>query len=316
MARLPAVHCPTCKRWLESDEFTPNARGGAYRASGYESCLRRCQACGIGLSNANTDDLERLTVIYRDPFAGLQAWVKEGWDETLEQALNANHRPAKRTEFASSNSEDHVTWTVFRFLQNAGALGQTLRRVGIGADAGEAGEPLLLLWGVPLPSGDPSAAAIRDRLIGVLDHIGEHPRSRSEPDVILNFGRAGVVLIEVKRGSANDTKPAAYAGWDKYLKDTPAFRDAGRARQIGLYELARNWRIGWDLAGGRPLTLVNLGPAGLFEGQPGADLLQFRECLNRAGGQQFEAVTWGTLLGAVEDKPDWFAAYVCQRGLA
>ena len=51
MARLVTMACPGCGQLLESREFTPNAKGGAKKATGYEDCLRRCDDCEIGLSN-------------------------------------------------------------------------------------------------------------------------------------------------------------------------------------------------------------------------------------------------------------------------
>jgi hypothetical protein len=270
--------------------------------------------CGIGLSNAKTDNLDRLTVIYRDPFANLPDWLREGCEQTLDHALNVNHRRAKKTKFMSSRSEDHVTWTVFRFLQRDGALAKTLGQLGMGPGP-TVDEPRLLLWGVPVPGDDPQGAAIRDQLIRVLDRIGERPRFRSEPDVILDFDQAGLVFIEVKHESANDTKPETYAGWDTYLRDTPAFLDPRRVRGTGLYELARNWRIGWDLAGGRPFTLINLGPAALFAGKNGALLGQFRSCLATANDRRFETRMWTDLLGTIDNGPDWFWTYVRERGL-
>lgn len=315
MARLPPVQCPKCGRTVESVEFMPNARGGARRASDYESCLRRCEICSIGLSNANTADLDRLTIIYRDPFAGLPDWLREGCEQTFAQALNASNRRTKWTRMASSKSEDHVTWIVFRFLQQRGVLGETLRRVGIGLSTGPTRELVLLLWGVPVPIDDPAGISLRERLIAASDRIGEDPCFRSEPDVILGFDQAGIVLIEVKCSSANDRKRETYPGWGKYLVSTQAFRDARHVRATGLYELARNWRIGWDLAGDRCLTLVNLGPAELFAGRQGKALVEFSKHLSIGDGRRFETLTWTELLSAIHDKPNWLREYTRERGL-
>ncbi len=158
--KLSPVHCPKCGQVVESAEFTPNARGGAPRASGYASCLRRCEACGLGFSNAKTGDLSKLTIIYRDPFAGLPDWIQWGWYETWTNSLNISHRQVKKTEFMSSRSEDHVTWTVFKFLQSNGAFRRTMLRVGILPAMIEC-EPGLILWGVSSLASFPEGKASR-----------------------------------------------------------------------------------------------------------------------------------------------------------
>lgn len=315
MARLPSVPCPQCDRILKSDEFKPNAQGGARRASGYESCLRRCDDCGIGLSNANTDDLERLTIIHRDPFARLPDWLREGWQETMDQALNVRNRPKKKARFGHSTSEDHVTWTVFRFLQCQGILGKTLRRVGIGPDTEPPREPTMLLWGVPSPIGDPEGTAVRERIEGVLNQIGEYQDFRSEPDLVLDFQQAGLALVEVKYRSGNAKEPRSSSGWNLYLKSTQAFRDPEMVRRSGLYELARYWRIGCDLAGERPFTLVNLGLDDLFTGHAGEEIERFHACLKRRTTRCFKTLAWADLLRRVDVSPSWFQTYLQGRGL-
>ena len=65
--RLPSVACPSCGRTLESDEFVPNAGEGRINATCIEDCLRRCSVCGLGVSNANTARVDKLTVMYIDP---------------------------------------------------------------------------------------------------------------------------------------------------------------------------------------------------------------------------------------------------------
>jgi hypothetical protein len=143
-----------------------------------------------------------------------------------------------------------VTWTVFRYLEHAHELGPTMRRLGLVPQA--PATPALLLWGVPVPYGGASASVIQERFKAVSDSLGERLDSRSEPDVILDFRDAGVVLIEVKLRSCNDRLNARSPKWDRYLDGTDAFVDRAKARGSGLYELARNWRIAFDLANGRP----------------------------------------------------------------
>ena len=308
---LPRVKCPDCGQWLESKEFTPKGERGASRASGFDSCLRRCESCGVGFSNANTADVTKLTVIRRDPIP--QA-VKEHAEEVLSLALNEQHRSSKRKEFQSHRSEDAVTWTVFRYLQSKNLLGHVLQVVE-GEPAKPEQEPTLLLWGSPVPPGDPAALQLRKALVQVGDAIGERPGSRSEPDVIMDFHQAGVCIIEVKLGSPNEMKNEGYSGWPFYTDRTAAFVSHSDVCRSGCYELARNWRIGWDLAGTRPFTLINLGPAGLFDKQRG-ELERFDKSLSKRADRRFRRLAWTEFLTSVlPASPDWFRSFVNERGV-
>ena len=149
----------------------------------------------------------------------------------------------KLRRFGFSTSEDAVTWVVFGYL-------------ALHAARGLSGLAQRLLAG----------SELRARLVDILDSIGEDKKRRSEPDVVLDYGSAGLAVIEVKLHAANDeAKPADVAKFDKYLRDTSAFGDPSKVKKSRMYELSRNWRIGWDLAGQRPFRLVNLGPAALFK---------------------------------------------------
>jgi hypothetical protein len=213
---------------------------------GYDSCLRRCEGCGFGFSNAMTAEIGRITIVYRDPFGNIPDYIAAGHDEVLGQALNRINRPSKRMKFMSSKSEDHLTWTLFRHLQLASEMGKVMGQLGIDFMGNPPVEPSLLLWGSPVPPQDEASKAIQDRLIKVLDLLGEKQQRRSEPDVVIDYGEWGAIFIEVKHGSPNDDKPAAYKGWHTYLSNTDAFRDGDSVPNTGLYELARNWRIAWD----------------------------------------------------------------------
>src|SRR5688572_15546547 len=138
MARLPSIKCPECHAILESREYIPNARGAAEAPSDYSSCLRRCEPCGRGFSNARTADVRHLAQIDRDPFHRLPVFLRHGWDETMDRALNEQNRGPKRCKFHSRNSEDHVTWVVFRHLHREGTLRLTLERLGVTVAASDA----------------------------------------------------------------------------------------------------------------------------------------------------------------------------------
>jgi hypothetical protein len=190
-ARLPSIRCE-CGTLIESGPFRPNKRGGAPSASGYASCLRRCEVCGIGFSNAKTGNISGLTLILREPFAQMPIWLSEDSDSALDQCLNRAHAAKKRMDFQSLHSEDHVTWTVTKLLQREGALGRAFGHP-------DCREPDLLIWGAPVPyERNPHGHALRERVIAHLNDLNEQPRFRTEPDLVLDFGNNGVVIVEAK----------------------------------------------------------------------------------------------------------------------
>jgi hypothetical protein len=315
MERLPSVFCPGCGRTIESELYTPKANGRPPTAMGYESCLRRCEGCGFGFSNARTAVVNRLTIVYQDPFHDIPNHISAGHEEVLDQALNRINRPSKRLKFMSAKSEDHLTWTVFRHLQLGKEIGGVISRLGVGLIASPQIEPSLLLWGSPVPPQKESGKTIQARLIEVLDRLGENPQRRSEPDVILDYGELGTIFIEVKNGSPNDNKHADYKGWPTYLCKTDSFRDAKSVPQTGLYELVRNWRIAWDFAGHRPMALINLGPSDLFQGANKTNLQVFSRTLNQVEKRRFLTFTWRRFFEAMPHCPSWLRKYLGARGV-
>jgi hypothetical protein len=312
MSELEAIVCPDCRRSTGSVDYVAEKRGGPPPALSYATCLRKCPSCDIGFSN--TRNPNAVVRIYRDPLRNIPEQVRGGALEALAAALNIRNRENKREKFAFETSEDAVTWTVFRYLQLTENVTPVLRECIPGLLSAAPQEPSLLLWGAPVPPSDPRAGAIRQRLEELLLRIGENLESFSEPDVILDLGPAGIVMIEVKYRSLNDTKPADHGGWSRYI-DTDAFADPMTLRNGGHYELARNWRIGWELAGERPFTLANLGPAVLFEGSVGKRLTEFERCLQRREGRCFRQLPWPRLLEAIPGWAGWFKDYVASRGL-
>lgn len=316
MVRLPEVECHRCGQVLASAEFKPKKGRMAPHGTTFEACFRRCDRCGHAYSNSNTGDLNRLTVIYRELFREVPPEIVEGCELILANALNVRNRKSKRRKFLSSNSEDHATWTVFRFIQLAERLGDILRNLGACIGGPSQHSPAVLFWGVPLPSGDHRAVGLQEQLIGTLDALGEGRQSRSEPDLIVDFGAAGLVFIEVKLRSANDRLDGADPKWDRYILNTRAFADAPGVRATGLYELARNWRIAWDIANGRPLTLMNLDSPELFDGKKKSILDEFQKCLRLSDHHRFVRCTWRELFKLLPSLPDWLRAYDEDRSIS
>lgn len=301
--KLPDISCE-CGRTLSSREFEPNGRRGAPRASGYASCLRKCELCGVGYSNASTSDRTKLQRILRAPFEGLPAWLNDGLDDALNRCLNqaSDHARKKREAFQSVASEDHATWTVMRALQRVGALGKAFGR--------ENSNPAMLLWGVPVPASD-AGDALRERLLYLLrNNLGEREGWFTEPDVILDFG-SSIIFVEAKLTSSNDAKAAGYGGWRTYV-DSNAFASPELAVKSKLYQLARNWRIAVELADARHFTVVNLAPS--FSKAERRSLAMLRASTNRQRAGTVTLRTWDKVSNALKGE-DWFERYAQARGL-
>ena len=129
--------------------------------------------------------------------------------------------------------------------------------------------------------------------------------------MVLDFADRGVIVIEAKLFSPNERKPEDYVGWSTYL-DHSVFRDPDCARSIGYYQLVRNWRIGTELAGERPFTLVNLAPE--FARDERAELARLRLALRTSPERRFVLRRWSALLSGFA-VPDWFSGYALRRGL-
>jgi len=272
-------------------------------ANRYSDCVRRCEPCGIGFSNARVNPTE----IFRIVTDNLPEQVREGALETLRAALNERNRPNKIVRFGFSTSEDALTWTVFTSLAQSGQLAEALR--AIDATESTVAPAALLLWGVPYPPQSSRGTQIRQQLIDICHALGERPDSTSEPDVIVDFGDAGLVFIEVKYRSRNERR-ATGSVYSRYVASTDAFKDGNKVVQSELYELARNWRIGTELAGRRNFTLVNL--VVFSDSVERSRVEQFTAGLATGHDWRFRVVNWNRLT-SVFDKPGWLEQYLEER---
>jgi hypothetical protein len=142
---------------------------------------------------------------------------------------------------------------------------------------------------------------------------------RTEPDVVLDFGVAGIVFVEVKFRSGNEIKASQYEHWERYLGDQEAgpFKNPAQVRTNGHYELARNWRIAWELSRALevPVALINLGNDALFNGENGKALGEFESLLAQDAAHVFYRLSWRKLLDAAGDMPPWLEGYLTYRRL-
>lgn len=314
MASLPSLICPQCQQQIDGLEV----EGRPLTASGFDGCLRKCLSCGqVGASNASNP--LNVTYIYRDPLNAVPEESREGADYALRHALNERNRPSKRTKFGFfPTSEDAVTWVVFTYLLRSKQLVPTLRATRLISDQQASADPTLLLWGVPIEA-DATGTAIREKLRNLCLSLGEQSNSLSEPDVLIDLGDKGLVIIEVKHRSGNDYKKHDYSGWKSrgYL-DAPYLNwSAEKVKATGLYELARNWCILNGLAGSRKAALVNLAPQRLFEGAAGRQLEEFRQAIRVNERREFVTLRWDRLLdAALPDAPKWLTGFCNRWGVA
>ena len=307
---LPSVVCPKCNSVVKAKLINVPQGSGAPAASSFESCLRQCHKCGIGFSNGNSSDILRLTQIYASPYDIWPPEIRDECDEALSGALNEVNRPNKRNKLAFSTSEDHLSWTVFRYLQTSERLGEIFRGLGL---LQSSVEPHILMWGAPVPGAEAEPGRVRAELVRICDRLGERPNRRSEPDVIL-WSEEDCVFIEVKYRSANERRPAAYRNWDRYLNSPGYFADPDRVLQSEAYELARNWRIGSEVAGTRRFNLINLAPERLFRSDA-VLLSEFRESLNQTNERHFTLLPWEALVDALGVCDQWLKQYLVSRRL-
>ena len=133
--------------------------------------------------------------------------------------------------------------------------------------------------------------------------------------MILDYGRSGVVVIEVKYLAANQRED--HPRLRHYADGTAAFVDWHRAVESGLYELVRNWRIAHDLAHGRPFVLANLAPAATLCNTSGID--SFRAAIGEPSAGRFMPLPWSVFLDDVLREcgawPEWFRRYIAERDL-
>ena len=117
---------------------------------------------------------------------------------------------------SSKNSEDALTWNVFRSLQIA-------RRLDLAADVFGLSEPTgLLLWGLAPEKKDENLQYDVGEMLRSVD--GRRRGQMTEPDVIL-VGQDEIALIECKLGEANKSPSRPWAGsgkrWEDYRRELP-----------------------------------------------------------------------------------------------
>lgn len=165
----------------------------------------------------------------------------------------------RESRIARDNSEDAVTWNIFRYLEKQGLIGEFLNLV-----AGEriAKNPRLVYWSFCQVSRKPWQP-----LLDSATTFGESIARRSEPDLIVDDDDV-LAFVENKvradnRTPGKDKKPKLYAtgggGW--WGQAFASASDFNRVAVDGrFYELMRFWLLGsWTAhQAGKRFLLVNV----------------------------------------------------------
>jgi hypothetical protein len=214
--------------------------------------------------------------------------ARDGLEDVLARAVGVG----------AFDDEKAVVWTVFSHLL------QTAEAAPCWALLGEnKGWPSALLWGGEALGEEAEYA--REQLL--------EKSPDWAPDVVLEFWPAGLVMVVARHLKPNlevrDPKP-----WSRCL-DSEAFSDADSARMSGRLDLARAWRLGWELAGKRRFTLVNLlGVPERVQQRAGTDL--FISSLREREDRHWRQLYWRQLLACVpQPLPDWLARFVAEKRL-
>lgn len=184
------------------------------------------------------------------------------WKDDPDRDLLRRIRKAKReSRMARNNSEDAVTWNVFRFLEKNELIESTLSPlVGVSLRS-----PELIYW-----SHSQAQNSDWSKLNEARRTFGEKQNRGSEPDLIMKTDHA-LIFVEAKLTVGNKTTPSknsdadAYrAGGDQWFDKVTKSNFETIAGKQKKYELLRFWLLGTWMAKRQNLCfrLVNLVRSG------------------------------------------------------
>ncbi|MFC1527054.1 hypothetical protein ACFL6X_09635 [Candidatus Latescibacterota bacterium] len=185
------------------------------------------------------------------------------WTDESDLALFSDLKSVKReSRICANNSEDAVSWNVFRYLERADLLGVLVEEwTGIRLVS-----PRIIYWSWAQEERDKDTEGDWSDLNRARREFGEVVSRGSEPDIIV-IGDNAVVFIEAKVTASNETVPtrpeveAGYVNGGNKWYETMFTRDFQTiACDNRKYELLRFWLLGSWLASdvGADFHLVNL----------------------------------------------------------
>ncbi len=197
------------------------------------------------------------TFEYEEPLANM-LWTEP---EDLDLWRRITQPGIKReSRIAFDNSEDAVTWNVFRHLARRDLLGHFITAA---SGRKSTGTPRLVYW-----SWCQQANGVWQPLVKTAVEFGETQERRSEPDLVIEDD-VTLLFVEAKLTSGNRTRPSNPANEKKYetafdrwfsVVFQPSTTFVSVAVKGRLYELMRLWLIGTLIAAEarKQFVLVNV----------------------------------------------------------
>ena len=210
------------------------------------------------------------------------------WKDTTDSdLLKSIYRAKRESRMARDNSEDAVTWNVFRFLEKNELIESALSSlVGVSLRS-----PELIYWSHSQVQNSDWSELNEAREI-----FGEKRGRGSEPDLIIKTDHA-LIFVEAKLTAENKTVPSknsdveAYrAGGDRWFKKVFKSEFPTIATEEKKYELLRFWLLGSWMAERQNLEfrLVNLVRSAQEENIESV----FRRHISENQTRKFIRITW------------------------
>jgi hypothetical protein len=119
--------------------------------------------------------------------------------DLVGEALSGAWPKAETWRLGNENSEDAVSWNVFRGLQEAHALKEVAEHL---CDARFEGDPQLITWGRRI---EPTTTLPAPEIKAALELLEPAHSQQTEPDVVLRVPGEAWIFIEAKLASATST---------------------------------------------------------------------------------------------------------------
>jgi len=215
-------------------------------------------------------------------------WINILWRDPQDKIVLENIMATKReSRIARDNSEDAVTWNVFRYLEKENLienyLGSIVNDIFKSSDC--------IYWSFHQKEGNSWSELNKAR-----EEFGEQIQRSSEPDLIIKTDKA-LFFIEAKLTASNKTIPSDRNNAKKYKTGgnewfSSAFRSDYNTIAIDekKYELLRLWLLGSWIADRNNLSfyLMNLVP----EDKERKIEDQFKEFIIENEKRSFKRMTW------------------------